>query len=248
LLQDTAVMDLILNVQLLYSGADVTGSALFKNTSDLPEGIIYYGNIFDIYKYDNTLCTLEVTGRELKKYMEWAAQCYNQWMPGDINISFDPEFPSYLYDMFQGVEYEVNLSRPKGHRIENVMYKGEPLRDDQVLTLAVNNYRYSSAIKAEHLAEGRQDWESSNSVRDLIVDYFANNSPVEPTVDNNWRITGVDLSLEDPRRAEIIQCINEGWLPTPFDKSYNLADYDELMAEAEENRANGVTVEVHQSH
>ena len=94
-LQDTAVIDLILNIQLANSGADVTSCALFKDTSDLPEGPINYGNIFDIYKFDNTLYTLDVTGRELKGYMEWAAECYNQWVPGDINISFDPEYPGF---------------------------------------------------------------------------------------------------------------------------------------------------------
>ena len=242
-LQDTAVIDLILNIQLLNSGADVTSCALFKDTSDLPEGNINYGNIFDIYKFDNTLYTVDVTGEELKNYMEWAAECYNQWQPGDINISFDPEYPGYLYDMFAGVDYEIDLSRPKGERIVNVMFRGEPLQDDQVLKLAVNNYRYASALKAQNLVEGNHDWESSNSIRDMIVEYFKENSPVAPTVDNNWRITGVDLSQDDPRRAEIIGCINEDLLPTPYDRSYNLADYDELVAEAEANRAAVETVD-----
>ena len=247
-LQDTAVMDLILNIQLINSGADVTSCALFRDTSDLPEGPINYGNIFDIYKFDNTLYTLDVTGRELKDYMEWAAECYNQWVPGDINISFDPEYPGYLYDMFAGVDYEINLSKPKGERIENVMFRGEPLKDDQVLKLAVNNYRYSSCLKTKDLVEGKRDWESSNSIRDMIVDYFDENSPVAPSVDNNWHITGVDLSMDDPRRAEIIGYINEGLLPTPYDKSYNLADYEALVAEAEANCAAGEAVEEHESH
>ena len=242
-LQDTPVIDLILNIQLLNSGADVTSCALFKDTSDLPEGSVYYSDIFNIYKFDNTLCTLDVTGRELKNYMEWSAECYNQWMPGDISISFDPEYPGYLYDMFAGVDYEIDLSQPKGERIRNVMFRGEALRDDRILKLAVNNYRYSSAIRAQNLAAGKRDWESSCSIRDMIVDYFAKNSPVAPTVDNNWRITGVDLSENDPRRAEIISYINEGLLPTPYKKSYNLADYDALVAEAEKNRAAGVVIE-----
>ena len=247
-LQDTAVMDLILDIQLANSGADVTACALFKDTSDLPEGNINYGNIFDIYKFDNTLYRMTVTGEELKGYMEWAAECYNQWEPGDINISFDPEYPGYLYDMFQGVDYEINLSMPKGERIENVMFHGEPLADDQILTLAVNNYRYSSGIKAQNLAEGKREWESSNSIRDMIVAYFSENSPVEPTVNNNWKITGVDLSEDDPRRAEIIEYINEGLLPTPYNESYNLADYEELVAEAEANRAAGTVLESDKSH
>ena len=50
-------------------------------------------------------------------------------------------------------------------------------------------------------------------------------------------------AVDDPRRAEIIDCINEDLLPTPYDRSYNLADYDELVAEAEANRAAVETVD-----
>ena len=234
---DTAVMDLINQIQLENSGADVSAAALFKDTSDLPEGDINYGNIFDIYKFDNTLYRVQVTGAELKAYMEWSAECYNQWVEGDINISFDPEYPDYLYDMFAGVDYEIDLSQPKGERIKNVMFKGEPLADDQVLTLAVNNYRYSSALKAQGIVSGTKEWESSNSIRDMIVAYFAEHSPVAPTVDNNWKIVGVDLSEDDPRRAELIGYINDGLLDPPYAASYNLADYDALVAQAQANAA-----------
>ena len=234
---DTAVMDLINKIQLENSGADVSAAALFKDTSDLPEGDINYGNIFDIYKFDNTLYRVPVTGAELKAYMEWSAECYNQWKEGDINISFDPEYPDYLYDMFAGVEYEIDLSQPKGERIKNVMFKGEPLQDDQTLTLAVNNYRYSSALKAQGLISGTKEWESSNSIRDMIVAYFAEHSPVAPEVDNNWKIVGVDLNKDDARRAELIGYINDGLLPAPYAESYNLADYDALVAQAKANAA-----------
>ena len=172
--------------------------------------------------------------------MEWSAECYNQWKPGDISISFDPEYPDYLYDMFEGVDYEIDLSQPKGERIKNVMFHGEPLADDATLTLAVNNYRYSSGLKAQGLVAGKKDWESSNSIRDMIVQYFAAASPVEPFVTDNWRIVGVDLSEDDPRRAELISLINEGLLDPPYAASYNLSDYDALVAQAEANRSKGV--------
>lgn len=231
-LRDTAVMDLINMIQLEASGADVSAAALFKDTSDLPEGDINYGNIFDIYKFDNTLYRVAMTGKELKGYMEWAAACYNQWNEGDINISFDPDRPGYLYDMFAGVDYEIDLSEPVGSRIKNVMFKGEPLKDDQIVKVAVNNYRYSSAIKAQGLAAGKKEWESSSSIRDMIVAYFASNSPVAPAVDNNWKIVGVNLYEDDPRRAELVELINSGKLETPYAKSYNLKDYDELIKKA----------------
>ena len=219
-LRDTAVMDLINTVQLINSGADVSAAALFSDTSDIPEGNINYGTIFGIYKFDNTLYRVPITGAELKKYMEWSASCYNQWVPGDISISFDPEKPGYLYDMFAGVDYEIDLSKPAGQRIVNVMYKGAPLRDDEKLTLAVNNYRYSSALKAEKLVAGKPEWESPNSIRDMLVAYIKEKGTIYPSVDNNWKIVGVDLS--SPYRQYVIDLVNEGKLDVPYNQSLNI--------------------------
>ena len=219
-LRDTAVMDLINTVQLKNSGADVSAAALFADTSDIKKGDINYGTIFGIYKYDNTLYRVQVTGSELKAYMEWSAACYNQWVPGDISISFNPEKPGYLYDMFAGVDYEIDLSKPVGHRIVNVMFKGKPLSDSQILTLAVNNYRYSSALKAQKLVAGTKEWESPNSIRDMLVQHIQEQGTIYPKTDNNWRITGVNLA--SPYRNAAIKLVNEGKLEIPYAKSLNV--------------------------
>ena len=228
-LEDTPLVDLTLKIQLENSGADVTSTPLYRDTCDLPEGDIYDSDIHDIYEFSNTLCRLTVTGKELKDYMEWSAAYYNQWTEGDINISFDPDIPATNYDMFAGVDYDINLSKPKGERIENVMFHGKPLEDDQTLTLAVNNFRYSSVIKAGNIAAGDKEWESSEYIHDMIVKYFEENSPVEPETDGNWKITGIDLHKDDPRREEIIRAINDGQLKVPYNKSYNIKDYDTLI-------------------
>ena len=207
-LEDTAVLDLINKIQMENAQADVSACALFKVTSDLPQGDLNYGNVFDIYKFDNTLYRVTVTGAELKAYMEWSVSYYNQWQEGDVTISFNPDQPSYLYDVFAGVDYEIDLSKPVGERIQNVMFKGEPLTDDQTLTLAVNNYRFSSALKSKGLVAGDKEWESSGSIRDMIVAYLAEHSPVSPEVDNNWKIVGVDLQLDNPERDALIADVN----------------------------------------
>ena len=236
-LEDTPLVDLILKVQLMNSGADVTSASLIRDNSSLPEGVICDTDIRNLYEFNNTLCRMTVTGKELKDYMEWSAAYYNQWTEGDINISFDPDIPGSYYDMFAGIDYDINLSKPKGERIENVMFHGKPLRDDQTLTLAVTNYRYSSAIKAEKLAAGEKEWESSGYIRDMIVEYFEEHSPVEPVTDGNWKITGIDLHKSDPRRAELIRAINDGLLEVPYNKSYNLNDYESLMESAGQPKA-----------
>lgn len=219
-LRPTAVMTLINKIQIENSGADVSAAALFKDTSNIREGDVNYGTVFDIYKFDNTLYRVEVTGAELKKYMEWSAACYNQWVPGDVSISFNPDKPGYLYDMFYGVDYEINLSKPAGQRIENVMFKGAPLKDDQVLKLAVNNYRYSSALKTQKLVAGKKDWESPCSIRDMIVAYVQEHGTINPEVVNNWKITGV--KLDSPYRAQLIEMVNSGKLEVPYAKSLNV--------------------------
>ena len=224
-LRDTAVMDLINNVQLMNSGADVSAAALFSDTSNIAQGDINYGTIFGIYKFDNTLYKVPVTGKELKAYMEWSALCYNSWKPGDISISFNPEKPGYLYDMFEGVDYEIDLSQPEGSRIKNVMFKGKPLRDTQELTLAVNNYRYSSALKAQKLVEGKRIWESPNSIRDMLVEYIKENKVIYPTVNNNWKITGVNLS--SMYRNQVIKMVNDGTIEVPYASSLNVNELKE---------------------
>jgi len=213
-------MDLINDVQLKNSGADVSAAALFADTSDIPAGPINYGTIFGIYKYDNTLYRVDVSGAELKAYMEWSASCYNQAKDGDISVSFNPEKPGYLYDMFAGVDYEIDLSKPVGQRIKNVMYKGKPLSDTQRLKLAVNNYRYSSALKSQKLVAGTKEWESPNSIRDMLVEYIKEQGTIYPRVDNNWKIVGVNLT--SPYRSQAVALVNDGKIEVPYAKSLNI--------------------------
>lgn len=130
------------------------------------------------------------------------------------------------YDVFAGVDYEIDLSKPVGERIQNVMFKGEPLKDDQTLKLAVNNYRFSSGLKSLNLVAGDKEWESSCSIRDMIVAYLGENSPISPEVDNNWKIVGVDLQLENPEREALIADVNakiaNGEMEIPYYESLRL--------------------------
>ena len=117
-IQDTALIDLINEVQMYYTGADVSAAALFNMNANLKEGEIRKCDTALVYKYANTLYKLEMTGAQLKKYMEWTASYYNTWKPGDLTISFNPEIRAYQYDMFAGVNYDINVANEPGSRIE----------------------------------------------------------------------------------------------------------------------------------
>lgn len=212
-IRDTAVMDLINTVQLGATGADVSAAALFSSTSNIRAGDITYASIFDIYKYPNTLVMLNVTGKELKAYMEWSAAYYNTWKPGDVTISFNPAIRSYNYDMFAGVKYQIDVSQPAGSRIVNLTFGGKAIADDQVLKLAINNYRYSG-LKAAGILSGEATFNSDpKSLRAYIKDYIAGKGEISPAVDGNWSIVGANL--DHPLRATIIDMVKAGTLAIP---------------------------------
>lgn len=212
-LRDTGVIDLINNVQLKATGADVAGAALFASGSNLRKGPVTYASIFEIYKYPNTLVGVEVTGAELKAYMEWSAAYYNTFTPGDINISFNPKIRVYNYDMFQGVDYKVDISKPEGKRIIDLRFNGELLKDDDTIKLAINNYRYGG-LKNMGIISGEPYFESDpKSLRSYIADFIAEIGTIEPDVDNNWEVIGADLN--HPLRDYIIKEVKAGNIEIP---------------------------------
>ena len=94
------------------------------------------------------------------------------------------------------------------------------MADTTQLTLAVNNYRYSSALKAQKLVAGKREWESPNSIRDMLVEYIKEQGTIVPKVDNNWKIVGVDLS--SPYRKQVVDLVNAGKLDVPYATSLNV--------------------------
>ncbi|HFL3828618.1 TPA: 5'-nucleotidase C-terminal domain-containing protein, partial [Clostridioides difficile] len=212
-IRDTAVLDLINKVQLKHTGADISSVALFKPTSNIKKGEITYSSIFDIYKYPNTLVGVEITGKELKDYMEWSAAYYNTYKPGDVTISFNPEIRAYNYDVFAGLDYQIDISKPAGERIKNLKFKGKAVKPDDKFKLAINNYRYGG-LKNMGIISGEPYFESDPiSLRSYIAKHIKELGTIEPKVDNNWEIVGADL--DHPLRDYIIKKVNEGKIKIP---------------------------------
>lgn len=214
-LQDTALMDLVNKVQLLKSGADVSMAAGFDPSANLKAGDYLKKDGVKVYKYDNTLYGVKITGAQLKSIMELqAGNFYNQWKPGDVTISFNPEVRYYAFDMFAGVDYEIDISKPKGQRIINIIYKDAPLKDDVSLVLAINNHRYGNLLLAGYeFAADAIVYDSFNesgatTIRDMISEYVAAQKTIYPECDNNWKIVGYDLN--DPQKDMIYEMIRNG--------------------------------------
>ncbi|MEG0269700.1 MAG: 5'-nucleotidase C-terminal domain-containing protein [Clostridia bacterium] len=235
-IQDTALVDLINEVQLFYTGADVSLAALFSSKSDLVKGDYKKKDAVNVYKYDNTLMAAKLTGAQLKAIMEKQAGAYfNAFTPGDVTISFNPEIRMYNYDMFAGVNYEIDLSKPVGERIVNLMFKGEPLKDDQPLVLALNNYRYGGLVTAGLLDKDSLVFDSTvqlsdtPAVRDLISVYAQKMGELVPHCDDNWKLVGIDLS--DPDAETIYQLVRDGVIAIPTSEDGRTPNIESLNAD-----------------
>lgn len=214
IVEDDAVTDLVNKVQMERAGADVSLAALFDATSNLQAGPFLHRDSVKIYKYDNTLYGVKVTGKQMKAIMEArGGSFFNQYQPGDVTISFDPNIRMYNYDMFAGLDYEIDISKPVGSRIQNVVYKGAPLKDDETMVLALNNYRYGGLVSAGLINEADVVYEGG-AVRDMITEYVESlDGPLMPEVDNNWKIVGADL--DDPQKDLIYEKVRNGEITIP---------------------------------
>lgn len=230
-LQESPLINLINEVQMYYTDADVSAAALFNDAANMQDGDIRKCDLALIYKYANTLYKLEMTGAQLKKYMEWSASYYNTFADGDLTISFNEEIPGFNYDIFSGVNYEINISKEPGNRIENLTYPdGTEVKDEDVLTVAVNNYRASSQLTSygEIYEEGEElpvlleiDVKGDiGGVRELIGDYIANvkgGTLEAPELTGNWKVTG--WTWDEELHAKAAELVNEGKLELPSSES-----------------------------
>ncbi len=147
---------------------------------------------------------VNITGANLKDYMEWSASYYNTYVPGDVTVSFDQDVRGYNYDMFAGVTYDIDISQPTGDRITNLLLGGNPIDDEMTYTLAVNNYRFGTLLNNGWVTDGDKFYDSytvmqdAGRIRDLIIKYIdeEQSGMAVPAVDNNWKIIGNEFEHE----------------------------------------------------
>ena len=226
MVQDTALLDFINEVQMYYTGAKVSATALTSMTSQMKEGPIRKCDTASIYTYQNTLYKLEMNGAQLRSFMEWSAGFFKTWVPGDLTVAFDPSTRYYLYDAFEGVNYEIDVSQEPGGRIRNLTWPdGSPVRDEEVFTVAVNNYRATTQllIAADIFAPGEPlpklleiDVRGElGGIRELLADYIrtVKGGVIQPKVNNNWKLVGTNW--DEAKRAQALKLLAEGKMPLP---------------------------------
>ncbi|WP_336922351.1 bifunctional metallophosphatase/5'-nucleotidase [Aquipuribacter sp. SD81] len=202
--EDTAILDFIQQVQTETVEAALEGTpyadtpvlsiaAPFSREAVFPAGEVTIRDIAGLYIYDNTLEAVEMTGAQLRDYLEYSARYFEQ-VPATGDV--DPESitnaggtPDYNYDQLAGVEYDLDVSRPAGQRVTRLVHPdGTPVADDDVFVVAVNNYRRSGGGNFPHVSTAPVVYNEQQEIRQLLIEWAQARGVIDPAdfADESW--------------------------------------------------------------
>ncbi|RAL26474.1 bifunctional metallophosphatase/5'-nucleotidase [Thermoflavimicrobium daqui] len=192
---DTAIIELINRIQMEESGAKISSTALFNNeATGFPKNITLR-NVLSTYVYSNTLQVLKVKGKDIKDALEQTATYFKQNsgnQPVEVNPKFiSPKVQHYNYDMWEGIRYTIDVSKPEGSRIVELKdMDGNPIQMDKDYEVVMNNYRASGGGNYKMFAGKPVVKDIQVEMTDLITDYIRKHKTISAQVDHNWKVIG----------------------------------------------------------
>ena len=188
-LHKSQVVTFLNNVNFAVTGADISGSALFLFAKGFEKNITMR-DLVATYVFPNTLVVKKINGKILREYLEKTAEF---WAVKDDQIIIEPsrDFPTpqhHNYDMLDGVEYEIKVSNPIGHRITRLTRNGVPVKDDDEFTLCINNYRASGGGDYGMIRDAETLQDIQINVVELIGEYIQKEEVIDFEPVNNINV------------------------------------------------------------
>lgn len=202
-------IDYIHELQLQHTGADVSFNAPLQFNTVIQAGPVYMSDMFKLYRYENKIYVLRMTGREILGHLELS---YDQWVntmqsPDDHILLLNDNEQSdqqrlgfrnltFNFDSAMGIDYEVDVTQPNGHKVRILQFTdGRPFHLDQWYRVVMNSYRGNGG--GELLVRGagipfdsipsRIVYMSDLDQRHYLTDRIRQAGTVAPRAHNNWR-------------------------------------------------------------
>lgn len=221
----SAFCDFIHSLQLKLTGADISFNAPLTFDACIKAGDVRISDMFNLYKYENQLYTMLLTGKEILGHLEMS---YDLWVntmknPYDHIMLLDEHAQddqqrrmfknlAFNFDSAAGIDYEVDVTKPDGQKVHILrMSNGEPFDLNKTYKVAMNSYRgngggllltQGAGIPREKLKE-RVIWESDRDQRYYLSQLIEQMGECDPQPFNNWRFVPEDWAkpaIERDRR------------------------------------------------
>lgn len=183
------LFQLINDVQLLKSNAEISLTSLPNNPPGFSKSISMR-EVQANFIYPNTLVVLEVSGKDLRSALEKNADYFKITKNKiEINEKFlIPKVEHYNYDVYDGIDYEINVSKPVGKKITKLRFKGKEISDSQIFKVVMNNYRAAGGGDYYMFKNCKIIKEYQDNLSDLIIDFLKNKPKLDLKVNNNFNV------------------------------------------------------------
>ena len=216
--EDVPIIDFVNYVQADAVKAGLSGEAAtlpvlsiaapFNRQASFPSGQVTVRDVAGLYIYDNTLLGVQVSGADVRAYLEYSARYFKKvsgtgpFTMAQVTNAVTPTAPNgtpdYNFDSVAGLDapltYDIDIAADPGSRIKNLAYDGAPVTDGQQFVMAVNNYRQSGGGGFPAVSTAPVVYNRQNEIRQLLIDWVTAHGTIDPAqfASVDWQLVSGD--------------------------------------------------------
>ena len=213
---NAAFTDLIHNLQLQITKADISFNAPLSFNTTINAGDVTMADMFKLYRFENLLFVLRMTGEEIRKHLEYSYDMWTNTMtsPEDhalrLNTNYKEDqqragfqYYTFNFDSACGIDYEVDLTKPDGEKVRILqMSNGEPFDEQKWYKVAMNSYRANGGGELLTLGAGipqdsldsRVLFHTDRDQRHYLTEEIRRIGTLDPKPNSNWKFVPEDWS------------------------------------------------------
>lgn len=189
---DHAFTEFVNRVQMAATGADISCAAIFTNEARGYGERITMRDVVSNYIYPNTLKVLRLSGRDIRDALEQNA-LYFEWNEslGSLQVSpsyLSPKPQHFNYDMWEGIEYVLDIAKPPGQRVVQLERGGIPLDPGASFDVVMNSYRAGGGGNFDMLKDKPVVREVPTDMTEILAEWILKQDVLLAACNHNWRV------------------------------------------------------------